>query len=808
MRRSVKRARRGLLFLISCTSMIAMSCDVQEGTSPGDDSIADDDPCSEGWVYDDALPPEFAGAYPDGCIPPSCGSAPWTESWDDETAVHVDADADVGGNGSVGAPFAHIQDGVTVAGAGGGRRVLVAAGTYLENLVFEAGHAGVEVRGRCAELVVVDGSGDSEAAGMRIDPGGSSEPIALAGFTLERSVADGVLVESGTVTLRDAVLADNALASLYVDGPETHVEIENVEIRGAVPTETGTFSRAIGVNGGAYLAIRSCLLADNMIGGMTVAGDDTVVEAVDLEVRNTLPNPAGYYGHGIQLSEGSCTLRATGLIVDQATTYGICTFDAGPRLELVDAVVRDTRPNIDDSGGYGLVVAGTDTGVDIVHSLFEANTSCGVMSQGEGNVVTLAGVVIRDTQPHPLGVYGQGLTISEGSRARIVDSSLQRNQSMGIAITGSGSHVELLDSEVTGTAANPWDGFGSGATVFGQGRLEATRCTFQGNVGGGITLIGDESDALLVDVDVLDSKVGLDGGFGYGVQAYNGAQLEMIGGRISGNASVGCHNTGTDTVSRLYDVTISQTSRGADVTAAVGVSSQYYARVIGEGLQVEGTAGPGVLATHGGVLSCSGCVIEDNAFAGALTQTAGELTLSDSTIRRNQPDEAAGGGFGVFVETDGYSATLHLQSTRIEQHAVAGVWLEGNGAYTIVDCEILDNTGLDYGLPDGTSLLLHGSGVVVTAGVAPWSGTEGLLLAGNHIAGHAEAGLLLDASSALTTDNSCEDNPVDLWWQDCADVEEPGGLADWPVTVLCPESTNPIIPFDFDLMMESEEPNV
>ena len=92
-----------------------------------------------------------AGEFLDGeaCVPYSCGTGTWSD---------VEGDYFVG-------PGDSIQSAADEAGAAGGGVVAVAAGAYVESLVLTEAHDGVQIAGRCAEMVVIDGSAGNLESG-------------------------------------------------------------------------------------------------------------------------------------------------------------------------------------------------------------------------------------------------------------------------------------------------------------------------------------------------------------------------------------------------------------------------------------------------------------------------------------------------------------------------------------------------------------------------------------------------------------------------------------------------------------------
>jgi hypothetical protein len=114
--------------------------------------------------------------------------------------------------------------------------------------------------------------------------------------------------------------------------------------------------------------------------------------------------------------------------------------------------------------------------------------------------------------------------------------------------------------------------------------------------------------------------------------------------------------------------------------------------------------------------------------------------------------------------------------------------------------------GLELVKPDGTTFLAHGDGVVATSGVSAWDGSFGLLLDGNEIQGALRAGVMLDGSSADLSGNTFAGNAMDLVWQRCDGVEEPGGLPEVPIVEQCPQFNLSMAPLEFYLYLEESEP--
>ena len=139
--------------------------------------------------------------------------------------------------------------------------------------------------------------------------------------------------------------------------------------------------------------------------------------------------------------------------------------------------------------------------------------------------------------------------------------------------------------------------------------------------------------------------------------------------------------------------------------------------------------------------------------------------------------------------------------SEVEAHEYAAVWLDSgwsfdDGSYTLTGNTLAGGAGQDHAPT-------HGDAVFAT-GVSAWDGEFGLLLENNTFEDSAGAGVFLDGSSALLTDNTYINNAVDLWQQDCDGIPLPIGMEEAPVVELCPEYDRITAPIDFHLYLEEE----
>ena len=249
-----------------------------------------------------------------------------------------------------------------------------------------------------------------------------------------------------------------------------------------------------------------------------------------------------------------------------------------------------------------------------------------------------------------------------------------------------------------------------------------------------------------------------------------------------------------------------ETHRAAEATVGVGVVSDNQALVTLSDAVVTGCEGPGLLAADEGKLVCARCDLLDNAFAGVLVWPGGHLELSNSTIAGNSSDANEGGGTGIFVFGDDGPSTLLVEDSLIEAHSYAAVWLAYNGSYELRNNTLVGGTGFEDIYPNGETFLVHGDGVVATGGLTAWDGETGLLLEGNEIRDAYRAGVILDDSSALLSENSWSGNATDLIWQDCEGTVDPFGIDEVPVVDYCPYYQHKIAPMSFEMFLVDAVP--
>ena len=790
--------------LVLAMALCAPACDHEDPAGDDDDDSSENPACDPGYVLDTDLPDEFLEDYPDGCVPEACGADRWGDVEVDGDTVYVDASATESGDGTEGSPITSIQAGLDAAGDDGDVTVAVAAGTYFENLMLTGDHDGIRLAGRCRELVRLDGSGGEEDQfGIKASGFWPTDEWMVSAVTVTGALAGGIWLEQGFLTVASGTLVGNNGIGILAAGTTSTLILDDIAVRDTQHLADGTFGRGIGIQYGARLEASSCVVEDNFDVGIFVDGEGTEAVLQGVDVRRTQPPPSGTSAGGIGVQYGA-HLEASSCVLEQNTYAGLFARFEDTEVVLREVVVRDTQAPASGAVSRGIEVEDGPR-LEAYSCLVEDNAEIGLIASGENTEVVLEETEIRGTTPASDGMYGWGVGVQQGAHLHASSSVVVGNAHVGFFALGEGTELILDDVEVLDTLPSPDAEGERGLEISGGARLEATSCLFGGNVGFGVFADGEDTEVVLQDVEVRDTEPSLDGTHGRGINIQQGARLEASSCLMTGNAELGIIAMSEGTELILHEVEVRDTQRALPMTVGIGLCAQEGASVQATDLVVSGTQGPGLFTTHGGSVECSGCEVLDNAFAGALVWS-GRLDLSDTTVSGTVTDANEGGGFGVYVSDRSGPAILSIDGSSIENQPYTALWLDGDGSYEIRDSALTGGYGLEMEYPNGITSILHGDGIVATGGVTAWDGATGLLLENTLIHGAYRAGMILDGSSAELTNNTFSSNPTDLVWQHCTGVQEPGGIGEVPIVDYCPEYNLGVAPLEFNLYLEEPDP--
>ena len=419
------------------------------------------------------------------CVPEHCGAEVWGLVERTGETIHVAPWGDDSWDGSERWPYRTIQQGADEAGDAGGGLVAVAAGAFVENLELDGDHDGVEIAGRCAELVIIDGSGEEEP-GVRITGG----ELGIRGVTVTAGEVGVLVVRPGfsaapEVQVEQVVVAGNVWFGLVAVGAGTAVDLEDATIRDTLPLPDGTIGGGIGAQKGARLVARGLLLEGNHDVGLAAFDAGTSVELENATIRDTLPLPDGTGGRGLHVQEAA-SLVAEDLLVERNREAGLVATDTGTTVNLDNATIRDTQPRPDGRDGLGVSV---EAGASLVARglLLEGNHDLGLLARDSGTTVDLDETRITGTQAAADSAGGSGIAVQDDASLSALGLEVQDNEGPGLYVVTGGT-LEAWD------AALERNSFAS-AVVMGGGRVTlhggmVSGSTLQPSEGGGVGVFG------------------------------------------------------------------------------------------------------------------------------------------------------------------------------------------------------------------------------------------------------------------------------------------------------------------------------
>jgi len=378
--------------------------------------------------------------------------------------IYVDDDFTPATEGWAVDHFDRIQDGINAAGAGD--TVMVAEGTYYENITLDSGHNGLTLQGAGADVTIIDGGGSgsvidlndfdggtingftirngsaSEGGGINCD---SSDSI-ITSCVITGNVADlnggGVYVAGGSPTILNNVLTDNTAlfgAAFYMNGTSPTFANNTIwgntagSCGGALYGTESAFTMfncilwnnessplfpndEIMLRSDAYLTIRYSIIMD---------GDDEIYAWMggdySYDSTNSESNP-----RFVAADLGDFHLQATSPAIDAANgdAAPATDFEANPRIDDPLTANRGVgTPDYADIGAFEFVSV-TDNDPPTIASLEGApdpvtegdvlSLTAGGVSDPDGNVVSVS--FYRDANSDGEGQAGELLgTDTDGS---------------------------------------------------------------------------------------------------------------------------------------------------------------------------------------------------------------------------------------------------------------------------------------------------------------------------------------------------------------------------------------------------------
>ncbi len=639
--------------------------------------------CGEGEVADGAE-----------CVPEACGSGTWGDIEVDGGTLHVQAGQE--GDGSRDRPLSTIQAAIDLAEAAGGGRIAVAAGTYIENLSLDGSYE-TELVGRCSALVSVDGSAAPDQAAVQVTRG--KERVSLEGISVIAGGSSGVRVSGAQLGGVHLALRSNGGAGLVALGGAS-VTLDDVTVADSVADAGWNPGYGLYIGDGSSLVLTSSVVSGNRGSGLVAVDAGTEVTADHVEVSGTMAADDSSGGYGVFVSDGA-RVGLTGSTVDRNTLAGLWVWGEGTTVSLGNTRVTGTRVDAQGSGASG-IQAGGGAALQATGCTIQGSEAAGVSAEGAGTVLDLVDCQVLDNASSVAGLQGAGISAIEGAAVSASGTTVFGNGQYGVAATGEGTVVTVVNSTVSDTIERNAGVDGAGLAVGLGATMHCEGCTVQGNVGAGALAQGGTLQ--LRDTTVSDTEPASDGSFGAGVIAQEGASVELVACVVEDNvyAGIGADASFVD----VEDTTI----RGTRPPA-------------------HGVGGVGILMVDGAVLEGAGCTVEENSEVGVAVGYAGTgLTLRDSRIVGTLVAPDGTGGYGLQV--DG-GASAELYGVEISENTAIGAIAQGAGTWLYLEDSLISGTLADPGGGGGYGLQAVQGASVATAGSTLDSNmTDGALSSG------------------------------------------------------------------------------
>jgi hypothetical protein len=344
------------------------------------------------------------------CVPiGDCGAGIWGAIPIEADTQFVDASYSGGGSdGSQGAPWTTVQEGIDAASEGA--IVAVAAGSYEGTFLIEG--KGVRLWGRCPDMVAINGV---DPVGIYINDGAHGTELRGLAVTSEYF---GVVVRGSEDVLFEEMW------------------IHDVDWRGV---------QADAMIGPTSLTIERSLIERASDVAVLSFGADVALE--DTEIRDTRPDPqTGGFGRAVGLqvdpdSGAASSGSVRGVVL--RNNRDVALWAAGATLSVDETWIVDTQPELGaetDGAGIGAAAVVYPSVVDVRSTVIERQHMLGAYALS--SELALDGVSIRQIAPQlSNGEFGRGVSVEtdEGApranldmRRSVVDDTYQ----IGIGVTG------------------------------------------------------------------------------------------------------------------------------------------------------------------------------------------------------------------------------------------------------------------------------------------------------------------------------------------------------------------------------------
>ncbi|MBM4355359.1 MAG: DUF1565 domain-containing protein, partial [Deltaproteobacteria bacterium] len=371
-----------------------------------------------------------------------------------------------------------------------------------------------------AGIVLLDASG-AQLESIEIT-GGEGPGLYLGGGSAASAgglwVSDthyGVLVSKGaSLELHEALVDSVFLLGIRAMGTQAQISLSGTTIRATRPDAAGQYGYGIGMSGGSSGTVEGCLLDGNTGEGVLLSDDKTKLAISTSVIRGTAADKDGSYGHAIEAMYGA-EVTVSGSLLDANAARGVVVWDSGTQVTLAQTTLSGT---VGSKGGNGIGLKVQHGGaLNAVGCLLEGNSGVGAHATGQQSSLQLVGTAIRKTQPQLNGQYGNALQVDNGAMVGVVLSLFEANTSAGMVLWHSGTKVMLDNTVVQDTVPDSIGMVGGvGVQVRKGASLEMSESLVVGNSAVGVQAGEVGSRAELTRSEVRGTKTTAGGMVGYG----------------------------------------------------------------------------------------------------------------------------------------------------------------------------------------------------------------------------------------------------------------------------------------------------
>ncbi|MDB4996519.1 MAG: hypothetical protein JWM74_3951 [Myxococcaceae bacterium] len=557
-----------------------------------------------------------------------------------------------------------------VAAAPFGAKIAIDSGTYAAPLLFTRG---VELVGRCAEKVIVQGSAD----GKRGLATSGTRGIVVSGVTV-RGFELGVSAEkAGAIDLSNVLVEANRKVGLFAADKDSIIKIRSSSVRGNLPDASDRFGHGASVGyDGLVDATDTAFIANGEAGLYLQRSGHAKITGVVVRSSKTRNAGAavGPFGYAAGILSGG-TLEAHGSAFERSRAAAIALTEKNSSLTFEGGTIDGVTFGVDTVNkpiGVGIsITAGakaTFTGTTISRCAEDA-----AYADSAGELTMTSSVVQEGGAPDGADA---AVHIQLGGVAVIKSTAIVNNRGFGITSQSAPSTVTLTDVVVSDTHPTSVSATGYGIELARGGKVTGTRVAVLRNAGVGVVAFDPNSlgtlESSVIDdtraapiAEIADNDV-----LGIGAHANGGGALSLVSSVVRRNAAAGVFAAGTGSNVTLKTTVVRDTLPAGD-----------------------GSAGFGVIAEEGASLTMEDSgVIASRRSALHVTDPGTVVKASRSVFRATLPDDAGTRGRGVSVQ---FGAHVDLDHVAIADNRQVGIFLFGKNTQATFTESLLTNTGTD-----------------------------------------------------------------------------------------------------------------